>query len=47
MKKMLIIKTIVFVVGISILAAVALSSCSVGRGMTNCDAARFKMSGYR
>jgi hypothetical protein len=24
-----------------------LSSCTGSRGMTNCDAAKFKMSGYR
>ena len=31
---------------IVILVAV-LASCTGSRGMTNCDAAKFKMSGYR
>jgi len=36
-------KKLLFVV---IVLGVFLSSCGVGRGMTNCDAIRYKMSGY-
>ena len=39
----------VLLIAIVLLTAivVACTSCSAGRGMTNCDAARFKMCGYR
>ena len=42
-------KTILKVVGVVLLLALlsSMTSCGVGRGMTNCDAARFKMCGYR
>ena len=47
MKKMTILKTIIIATFAAVMTSIVLSSCSVGRGMTNCDAARFKMSGYR
>ena len=36
-------------IAVALLAAlvVACTSCSAGRGMTNCDAAKYKMCGYR
>ena len=39
----------VLLIAIVLLTAIviACTSCSAGRGMTNCDAARFKMCGYR
>lgn len=42
-------KTILKVVGIVLLFALlsSMTSCGVGRGMTNCDAVMKKMSGYR
>ena len=38
----------VLLIAIVLLTAivVACTSCSAGRGMTNCDAIKYKMSGY-
>ena len=42
-------KTILKVVGGLLLLALlsSMTSCSAGRGMTNCNAAKYKMCGYR
>ena len=45
MKKSIIRLSIYVVIAIAI-SAVLLTSCSAGRGMTNCDAIKYKMSGY-
>jgi hypothetical protein len=42
-------KTILKCIGAVVLLALlsSMTSCSARRGMTNCDAAKYKMSGYR
>lgn len=42
-------KTILKCIGGLLLLALlsSMTSCLAGRGMTNCDAAKYKMSGYR
>jgi hypothetical protein len=42
-------KTILKCIGGLLLLALlsSMTSCSGSRGMTNCDAAKYKMSGYR
>jgi hypothetical protein len=40
-----ILTAVLVVIGLALMSS--MTSCSAGRGMTNCDAARFKMCGYR
>ena len=45
LKEKTILKVIGMLVGMALL--VSMTSCMGSRGMTNCDATKFKMSGYR